>query len=462
MSQNTRFHVPAFDRDLIRRYDRPGPRYTSYPTAPVFTEDFGVDDYRELLRRTSDPLSVYLHLPFCRTLCFYCGCNVVVSRSQDRASDYLATLRAEVDAVLAETGSGRRVVQIHLGGGTPTFFPPERLAEILGFLRERFDVDPDCEIGIEVDPRTTTEAHLDVLAEGGVNRLSVGLQDLDPQVQQAVNRIQSEEQTAGVIEGAHRRGISSVNLDLIYGLPHQTPETFARTVAKAIAMAPERVALFNFAYLPLVLPHQKVIDPEALPSGEEKLTILEDTIAALTKAGWVFIGMDHFARPDDPLTVAQQDGTLIRNFQGYSTGEARDLLGFGASAIGGLADGFAQNRKGIAEYTRAVLEEGGLATWKGVVRTPDDRLRWGVIQDLMCFFRLDKAAVERRFDLGSFDETFASELTEMRPMADDGLVEIDEREIRVTDQGRLLVRNVAMVFDAHLARQKERAFSRTV
>ena len=455
-----------FDRALIQKYDRPGPRYTSYPTAPQFSDDFGPEDYAALLRdsrQAARPLSIYVHVPFCRTRCFFCGCNVTIARDPERASRYLPLLDREMDQVAELVDAPRRrVTQIHWGGGTPTFVTPDEVRELMASIRRRFPLAEDCEIGVEVDPRRTSDEHLDALAESGVNRLSLGLQDLDPQVQEAVNRVQPAEQTWHVLEGARSRGMDSVNIDLIYGLPHQTPESFAATVDEVVRMSPDRVALFNFAYLPQMFAHQRTLDESAMPGADAKLTILEQTSRRLTEAGWIFIGMDHFAKPSDPLAQALRERSLTRNFQGYSTHADTDLLAFGASSISQVADGFAQNLRGVAEYSRTIVD-GRLATCRGLVMSREDRLRRDVIISLMARFRLDKDEIEQRWDV-DFDEHFADALEALAPLAADGLVELAPRRLEVTPLGRLLVRNVAMAFDAYLGVGADRAvrYSRTV
>lgn len=453
-----------FDRAMLRKYDRPGPRYTSYPTAPHFEDGFGHTDYVRLLDQsaeTNKPLSLYVHIPFCAHRCFFCGCNVTISRDRTWGRRYLPLVGREMEIVSERLAAHRReVVQIHWGGGTPTFLPPEDLAELMALIRRNFRISKHCEIGVEVDPRECSPAHLDVLAEAGVNRLSIGLQDLDPQVQKAVNRVQTAEQTWGVLEGARRRGIESVNVDLIYGLPFQTPERFAATLQEVVGMAPDRLALFNFAYLPATIPHQRVLDPAALPSPDAKLRMLEEAIAALTALGYVFIGMDHFARPQDSLAQALRDRTLTRNFQGYSTCAETDLVGFGVSSIGEVGGGYAQNRKSIAEYGTA-LEKDSLPVCRGLTLTSEDHLRRDVILRLMCHFGLDKREVERRYEIDSFDRCFATEIEELVPMVRDGLVDMDADRIEITPLGRLLVRNVAMAFDAYLGKTAV-SYSRTV
>ena len=455
---------PVFDRALIRKYDQPGPRYTSYPAAPFFRDDFGAAGYETLLRRSAEvggPLSLYVHVPFCDTRCLFCGCNVVIARDRGRGRLYLRHIEAEVERVAALAGAGaRRVVQVHWGGGTPTFLPPEDLAALDAMLRAHFLFDPEVEYGVEVDPRRCTPAQLDALAAAGVNRLSLGVQDVDPRVQAAVHRIQPLDKTREVVDGARRRGIGSLNVDLIYGLPHQTAESFARTVDAVLSLAPDRLAVFNFAYLPEMLAHQRALDPAAMPGPDEKLTILEGVVARLTEAGYVFVGMDHFARPSDPLAQALRDRALTRNFQGYSTHGDADLIGLGASSIGQVGGGYAQNERGTGEYQAAVAK-GGLATTRGLALAADDALRRDVIVRLMCDFRLDKAEVAARHDI-AFDATFAGALARLQPLADDGLVTLDDDRLEVTPLGRLLVRNVAMAFDAYLAERPAQRFSRTV
>ncbi|HEX6202679.1 MAG TPA: oxygen-independent coproporphyrinogen III oxidase [Thermoanaerobaculia bacterium] len=453
-----------FDRALVAKYDRPGPRYTSYPTAPQLSDAFRATDYAALLgasRERGLPLSLYVHVPFCKTRCLFCGCNVVIARETQRATAYLPLLEREMDRAAELLGAGEReVTQVHWGGGTPTFLAPHELGQLASAIRSRFRLAEGCEFGVEVDPRRATAEHLDALAAAGVNRLSMGVQDLDPKVQWAVRRVQPAEETWAVLDGARARGMTSVNVDLIYGLPHQTPESFAATVAEVVRMRPDRIALFNFAYLPETLPHQRAIDPAALPGPEAKLTILEQSIDALTGAGWTFIGMDHFALPHDPLARALSDRTLTRNFQGYSTGGAADLVGFGSSAISQVADGYAQNERELPDYRRAI-EAGELATCRGLALSREDLLRRDVIFGLMGAFRVDKAEVEARWGI-DFDRHFAAELASLAPLAGDGLVEITAERLEVTPIGRLLVRNVAMAFDAYLAARPEVQYSRTV
>jgi len=469
-----------FDRTTILKYDRPGPRYTSYPAAPHFRSDFRGPDYRELLAESAGsgtPLSLYVHVPFCSKRCFFCGCHVKIARDHSRGKSYLPYLEREMERTARACGAAdREVIQIHWGGGTPTFLPPEDLAELAAMIRRHFRLGEGCEIGLEVDPRECGEEHLDALQEAGFNRISMGVQDLDPEVQKAVNRIQPLEQTQAIVEGARRRGMHSVNVDLIYGLPLQTPKTFADTLDTVTrALDPDRLAIFNFAYLPDMLPHQRVIATESVPGPQEKLTLLETAVDRLTDAGYVFIGMDHFAKPEDPLSQALRDGSLTRNFQGYSTCGATDLLAFGVSAISQVADGYAQNEKEIPDYARclggadgdrsesedAASRNAGLATVRGLRLDADDRLRRDTIMTLMCTFRLHKREIEERHGI-DFDTRFGDALAALEPMAEDGLVAIYPDRLEVLPMGRLLVRNLAMAFDAYLPHETRLRYSRTV
>ena len=463
LSEAPRPRLDAALLSLIAKYDRPGPRYTSYPTAPHFRDDFGAADHARLLARTAAagrPLSLYVHLPFCAHRCLFCGCNVQVSQDRSRAGRYLDAVEREVERAADLLGEGAGpVTQVHWGGGTPTYLSASELARLMAILRRRFRFAAEVEIGVEVDPRECSPAQLDALAAAGVNRISLGVQDLDPKVQRAIRRLQGPELVRAVVEGARRRGVESLNVDLVYGLPHQTAETFAATVREVLAMAPDRIAVFNFAYLPEVIRHQRALDPAALPGPAERLAILGETIATLTGAGYLVLGMDHFARPGDPLARALAAGTMTRNFQGYSTGGETDLLAFGASAISATREGYAQNLRAVAEYGEAVAA-GGLATTRGIVLSHEDRLRRDVIMALMSRFALDKWEIEAAHGI-DFDRHFAAELEALAPLADDGLVELSADRIAVTSTGRLLVRNVAMAFDAYLGADVAR-YSRTV
>ncbi len=456
-----------FRRELIAKYDRPGPRYTSYPTAPQFHTGFDAVDYATLLdesRAKPLPLSLYVHIPFCEQRCFFCGCNVAVTRNRDRAERYLERLRQEIEEVsLLAGGPERQTIQVHWGGGTPTYLDPRQIVDLMSWLRFTFPFAKDCEISVEVDPRHASEEQLDALAEAGVNRLSMGIQDFDPEVQVAVNREQPVELAWKVMAGARRRGIGSINVDLIYGLPHQTPTSFRATLEEVVRLSPDRLAVFNFAYLPSLFKHQRAIPAEALPSPETKLNLLEETLDVLTGAGYQLIGMDHFAKPEDPLARALVDGTLTRNFQGYTTAGETDLLAFGTSSISKVADGYAQNDKDISAWD-ARIEIGELATCRGLLLSQEDLLRREVILGVLCHFGLDKQALAERWSL-DFDRHFAHELAALEPLEADGLIESTRRGFVVTPAGRLLVRNVAMCFDAYLGRSASGTapqYSRTV
>ena len=445
--------APTFDADLIRRYDGAGPRYTSYPTADRFHDRFGAGDYVDALaernaERAGDPLSLYVHIPFCDTICYYCACNKVITRDRTRAERYLTALFREIDRVASLIEGPREVVQLHWGGGTPTYLSDAQLTALMGKLREHFVIAPEAEVSIEVDPRKADAATIARLAALGFNRLSVGIQDFDADVQRAVNRIQSEEQTRTVIDAAHAHGFVSVNADLIYGLPLQTLAGFGATLDKVIAAGPDRIALYSYAHVPHLVKPQRSIDIATLPTAATKLAILSLAIDRLCGAGYVYIGMDHFARPGDELARAQAAGTLHRNFQGYTTRPECDLVAFGASAIGRIGRVYAQNAKTLdAYYERVDADIVPIA--RGYRLDDDDILRRDVIARLMCDFALDFAAVERTYGV-DFRQRFAPELDAMATLAADGLVDVDGTGIRVTPRGRLLVRTVAMAFDRHL------------
>jgi oxygen-independent coproporphyrinogen-3 oxidase len=456
---------PVFDREILRRYDRPGPRYTSYPTANVFHEGFKAPDYEAVLRESGSAvpgrdLSLYFHLPYCGTPCTFCACNVIWTKDRSRDASYVDLLCQEMDRVTALLAPGRKVVQLHWGGGTPTHTPAPELERLAGAIRERFDFAEDPEMGIELNPREIDPDHLETLARCGFNRASMGVQDIDTRVQAAVHRRQTQDQTSAVLQGCRDLGFLSVNVDLIYGLPFQTLETFRRTVQSIVDLDPDRIALFNLAYLPKMFRHHKAIKQESLPSPEEKLDILEMSIEGFTEAGYVYIGMDHFARPDDELTLALRDRTLTRNFQGYSTKSGCDLLGFGTSAISQAGPCYAQNQKNMGLY-EARVAGGELPTERGILLSDDDTLRRDVIQRIMCHFTLVKSEVESRYGI-DFDRYFAESLQALENIAADGLVELTPERITVLPLGRLLVRNIAMTFDAHLRHPSRGGFSRTV
>ncbi|MGE0873219.1 MAG: oxygen-independent coproporphyrinogen III oxidase [Burkholderiales bacterium] len=449
----------VIDPVLIRKYDVSGPRYTSYPTADRFVEAFGEADLRHWLGMRNiggikQPLSLYLHLPFCDTVCYYCGCNKVVTRDHGRSGKYIKYLAKELALLAPLLGERQSICQMHWGGGTPTFLSREEMRELTAALDAAFTREPDCESSIEIDPRSTKPGTLEFLAGLGFNRLSVGVQDFDADVQRAVHRIQSEEETRRAIEEARASGFRSVSVDLIYGLPKQTLDSFDRTLDKVIALSPDRVAVYGYAHLPALFKPQRRIAAADLPSAETKLQILTLAIGRLTRAGYVHIGMDHFARPEDDLAVAQRQGRLQRNFQGYSTCPESDIIGLGVSAIGRIGPTYSQNHKRLDDYY-AVLDAGRLPVSRGIELSPDDLLRRAVIQALVCHFRLSIESIELAY-LIDFRAYFAPELAELRVLADEGLVELTPEWIVVTPRGRLLVRAVCMVFDRYLRERRER------
>jgi oxygen-independent coproporphyrinogen-3 oxidase len=452
--------------DLLRRYNVQGPRYTSYPTAPMWKESFGAEDYGRVLELSAAapspaPLSLYVHLPFCERLCYFCGCTVVITGTRHGVENpYLDALEREIDWVAERAGPGRPVVQLHWGGGTPTYFAPALLERLGRRLRERFQFAPDAEVGVEVDPRVTTPEHLETLAALGFNRLSMGVQDFDPRVQQAINRIQPAEDTGRLVAQARALGFPSVNMDLIYGLPFQTPESFERTIDRVLAIGPDRLAVYSYANVPWMKKHQNVLLPH-LPDERTKFGIFRTALQRFTAAGFEYIGMDHFARPDDELSRARRDRTLYRNFQGYTTKAGADLIGLGMSAIGSIGDAYVQNRRELAEYRRAVGETGA-ATFRGCRLSADDRLRRTVIGNLLCHGVVVKKEIEEAFGI-RFDETFADALERLRPCVEDGLVVLSPAEIRATALGRVFLRNLAMPFDAYLSETSEKpVYSRTL
>ena len=460
-------HKLVFDPELLRRYDKSGPRYTSYPTAVQFHNGFGPEQYRRCAERTNGdkpgrPLSLYFHIPFCDTVCFYCACNKIVTKNRKRASPYLARLHREIELQGALLDRHRIVDQLHWGGGTPTFISPDEMRELMAITRRHFRLhdDDQGEYSIEVDPREANEEIIALLRELGFNRLSLGVQDFDPRVQKAVNRIQSEDETFSVLASARRHGFRSVNMDLIYGLPHQTVESFSRTLEKIIGAGPDRLSVFNYAHLPQMFKTQQQINEAALPSPQTKLGILQLTIERLTSAGYVYIGMDHFAKPDDELAVAQRNGTLYRNFQGYSTHADCDLVGLGVTAIGQVGASYGQNLRTLDEYYER-LDAGELAVFRGIELDADDRLRRDVIQRLICHFTLDIPRVEREHGI-RFRDYFAAELSDLAGMQQDGLVTVRESAITVEPRGKLLIRNICMVFDKYLRKQEGQRFSRVI
>jgi oxygen-independent coproporphyrinogen III oxidase len=455
----------VLDADLIRRYDHSGPRYTSYPTADRFVEAHGAQQHADTLakrpgRESNAPVSLYVHLPFCDTVCFYCGCNKISTRDHGRSAKYLRYIEREAALTTHKLSGTRRVEQLHLGGGTPTFLSVEELATLMRTLSRHFELVAG-EYSIEVDPRTADDAKIAALAKLGFNRISIGVQDFDPAVQQAINRIQSEAETMAVVDAARSVGMTSVNFDLIYGLPKQNVIGFNRTLDRVIALKPDRIALYSYAHLPAVFKPQRRILSEDLPSAEAKLQIMMLAIRRLTAAGYVHIGMDHFALAHDSLAVASRQGRLHRNFQGYSTQPDSDLIALGISAISKVGRTYSQNVRTLDEYYDC-LDRQQLPTLRGVELNTDDLLRRAVIQALMCQFELSIEAIEEAY-LIDFHDYFAGELQSLQPMREQGLVNWDEHWINVTPRGRLLVRAIAMPFDRYLQHDLERArFSKVI
>ncbi|MDO4694501.1 MAG: oxygen-independent coproporphyrinogen III oxidase [Eikenella sp.] len=451
-----------FDRGLIAALPASGPRYTSYPTADRFHTGFSEQDYRQALRqRGGGPLSLYIHIPFCNTICYYCGCNKVITKDTARADRYLGYLKQEF-ALQAQNWTGKPpLAQLHFGGGTPTFLSQSQLAFVFGLIREHFTLLPEGEYSIEIDPRKVSRETVLFLGRLGFNRMSVGIQDFDPQVQQAVNRIQSEAETRTVIEAAREAGFRSVSVDLIYGLPHQSPASMRQTLDKVLALDPDRLAVYHYAHLPHLFKPQRRIDTGAVPDSSTKLDMLQAIVQRLDQAGYVFIGMDHFAKPDDELAAALREGRLQRNFQGYSTHADCDLVALGVSAIGKIGRVYSQNERELDAYY-AALDAGRLPIMRGYVLNDDDLLRRRLIQDLMCRFGLEFA--DYTAECGRpFADYFAAEMPELAEMAAKGLLELDGEGLRVSAKGRFLIRNIAMVFDHHLRHRATSArYSQTV
>jgi len=458
------------DIDLLKKYDKPGPRYTSYPTAPHFHDGFGEQEFAEELEMSNKnpdapDLSLYFHFPFCDSLCLYCGCNVVITRTPSKIDEYLEYLKREVELVaeyLPENKT-RLVRQFQWGGGTPTYLTADQIRDIMTHIRKHFEFSDDIEAGVEIDPRELTTDRLIALREMGFNRASMGVQDFNPKVQSTVKRIQPIEMTRRHFESLRELGFSSLNLDLIYGLPFQTPQTFEATIDEIIDIDPERIALFNYAHVPWIKPHQNYFHKEWLPSPDTKLEILELAIDKFTDAGYVFIGMDHFAKPDDELTIAQQERKLYRNFQGYSTRAGLDLYAMGVSSISQTHDTYAQNVKTLDTYYKRISND-QLPVFQGYRLTEDDQLRRWVITRLMCDFELHPTEVEEAFGI-DFHDYFAEELPDFEEFENDGLLEYHDDIIKVNPLGRLLIRNIAMVFDKYLRQPKDEKspiYSRTV
>ncbi|QLG87517.1 oxygen-independent coproporphyrinogen III oxidase [Chitinibacter bivalviorum] len=458
--------VVDFDRELIVRYDGKGPRYTSYPTADRFTHPISSEQYRGILQQRSpgallNPLSLYFHIPFCNTVCYYCGCNKIITKDTGKADLYINYLTKEIEMHAAELPNRPKVGQLHLGGGTPTFMSEAQLTRLMNVVRTHFDLLPTGEFSIEIDPRKVGEPMIKTLAELGFNRMSVGIQDFNPAVQEAVNRIQSEQETRSVIEAARMHGFKSVSVDLIYGLPKQTAESLAKTIERVLTLRPDRIALYNYAHLPERFMPQRRINEAELPSADVKLDILQNSITQLIEAGYVLIGMDHFALPNDDLAVAQRRGRLQRNFQGYSTHADCDLLAFGVSSIGKIGAHYQQNVKTLEEYYEK-LDANEFPVVRGLQMNSDDLIRRAVIQALMCQFELYYQAIEVSYMI-DFLDYFSEEITLLQPLMDDGLITIEADGLFVTAKGRLLIRSIAMIFDQYLRTKTTQArYSRLI
>jgi oxygen-independent coproporphyrinogen III oxidase len=464
--------IPDATRDELRvseeflaKYNRPGPRYTSYPTAPVWNDAFGPADLEKAhadADRATSPVSLYMHIPFCESLCLFCACNVIIQKDKQVAPPYLEVLKREIERVSSAVSRARSVVQFHWGGGTPTYLTPAQIEDLFGSVQTRFSFAPDAEIGIEIDPRVTSRDHLVALRKLGFNRLSMGIQDFHPEVQKAINRIQPFEMTRDLLAAARELKFDSVNVDLIYGLPYQSADRFAHTVDQIIELNPDRIALFSYAHVPWLKKQQGAFATH-LPEGMQKFEIFRTGLLKFLEAGYLYIGMDHFAKPGDELAVSQQNRTLHRNFQGYTTKAGADLYGMGVTAISGIQNTYAQNHRDLPSWEKAVADR-GIATMRGYQLSADDRVRREVISRLLCHTIVKKDEIAGQFHL-NFDEYFAGELQALQAPAQDGLVIVDQNEIRTTWLGRIFIRNLAMVFDPYLEKQQLAAkplFSKTL
>jgi oxygen-independent coproporphyrinogen-3 oxidase len=440
--------------EFLAKYNRPGPRYTSYPTAPVWNDAFGPDDLikaHEEAERAKTPVSLYMHIPFCESLCLFCACNVVIEKNKAVSPPYLGILKRETERVSRSVSKDRPVVQFHWGGGTPTYLTPAQIEDLFSFTREHFQFSPDAEIGIEIDPRVTSREHLETLRKLGFNRLSMGIQDFHADVQKAIHRIQPFEMTRDLLFAARELGFDSINVDLIYGLPYQTPDRFGHTVDQILELTPDRVALFSYAHVPWLKKQQGSFAAH-LPEGMEKFEIFRIGLLKFLEAGYLYIGMDHFAKPGDELALSQQNRTLHRNFQGYTTKAGADLYGMGITAISGFQNAYAQNHRDIPSWEKAVNER-GIATMRGYHLSNEDRLRRAVINRLLCHTVVVKDEISRDFAI-DFDDYFEEELSRLEPFREDGLVIMDQGQIRATWLGRIFIRNLAMVFDPYLEKQQ--------
>jgi len=463
--------------EFLAKYNRPGPRYTSYPTAPVWQDDFGPENLKAAYRRANEaatPVSLYMHIPFCESLCLFCACNVSIQHDKIVALPYLDALRREIDTVSQSVSQSRPIVQFHWGGGTPTYLSPSQLEDLFEWTRARFTFSPDAEIGVEVDPRVTSRQHLETLRRLGFNRLSLGIQDFNPQVQETIHRVQPYELTRGLMTAARELGFQSLNVDLIYGLPYQTAAGFVQTVEKVLTLSPDRVAMFSYAHVPW-LKKQQGSFAAFLPEAVDKFRIFSAGLEGFLDAGFLYIGMDHFARPSDELAVAQRNGSLHRNFMGYTTKAGADLYGLGVSAISSIGMVYAQNPREVSAYQDAIASA-GMATRRGFSLSADDRLRRAVISELLCHAAIPKRKIEKQFasapGLGrdsasgfTFDDYFAPEIAALAPLHDDGLLNVTTDEIRATPLGHIFIRNIAMLFDRYLREQQmdqRPLFSRTL
>ncbi len=455
------------DIELLKRFNQPGPRYTSYPTAPLFSPEFTAAEYtREIVEtngaQNESGVSLYFHFPFCAKLCYFCGCNMMVTQDRRMIREYNDYLKKEIELLAPHISGNRRVEQLHFGGGTPSYLTPDEIADIGAFIKSKFNFAGDLEASVEIDPRGLTREHLEAFRAIGFNRTSFGVQDFNLKVQEAINRVQSEEITRQTVVWARELGYKSVNIDLIYGLPYQTLPNFAESVEKVIDISPDRIAVFNYAHVPWLKKHQNIIETEALPSPDERLQILRMTIEKLIGAGYEYIGLDHFAKPTDELAIAQADNTLYRNFQGYSTKAGADVYAFGVSAISQFQNIYAQNQKNLKDYY-ARVDAGIAATAVGYRMTADDHIRKETIMQLMCHLEIDKRDIERRFGI-NFETYFAADTPKLAPFIADGLLENNSERIFIKGAGKLIIRNVAMCFDAYLEKMmKEKpVFSKTV
>jgi oxygen-independent coproporphyrinogen-3 oxidase len=457
--------ILEFDQDLIRKYDKAGPRYTSYPTAPQFSADFDESHLQRAIARSNHEmipkaLSLYIHIPFCDTICYYCACNKIITKDHSVTPEYIQLLDREMQMISPQFDRDRELEQLHLGGGTPTFLSQDEMIQLMGLIDESFNVSPDCEMSIEIDPRKVTNDSIQMLANMGFNRISLGVQDFDPRVQEAVNRVQPYAMVRERLEAARQAGVESVNMDLIYGLPHQSVESFSATLDKVIDLRPDRLSVFNYAHLPERFKPQRRIEEGDLPQPAEKLNILQMMVERLQLAGYVYIGMDHFALEDDSMVKAQQDGTLQRNFQGYSTHADTDLVPIGVSSIGLVGDSYSQNSSNIDDYRQKIMA-GRLPVVRGLTMSADDRLRKQVINQLICHFRLDIPLFEKQWGI-NFKKYFSAEFKQLREMEREGLLQLDPNSIMVEPKGRFLIRNICMVFDAYLQTNKSVKFSKVI